>query len=160
MVRYLELDELESEGIRLVHAHWDEIRRGRRYPAKRDVDPAAIKPVLPYVMISEVHRDPLRIRYRLVGTEAAHYAGADFTGKWLDETGWGDDAQAVGKLYAHMLEMGRPIFGVDHFTQLSDGRRMPYEFGMFPLAADGDTVDHCLVVEDYRRLDRHEAHRR
>lgn len=160
MVRYLEPKEMDSETIRIVHAHWDEIRRGRRYPAKRDVDPAAIKGVLPYVMISEVHRDPLRIRYRLVGTEVAHYAGEDFTGKWLDEIGWGDDARVIQGFYAHMLELGGPVFGTDYFTQLSDGQRKPYEFAIFPLSQDGETIDHCLAVEDYRRLDRHEAHRR
>jgi len=160
MARYLESEELDSETIRMVRAHWDEIRRGRRYPTKRDVDPAAIKAALPYLMICEVHRDPLRIRYRLVSTEVAHFAGGDFTGKWLDEVDWGDDARAIRGVYEHMLELGSPVFGTDDFTQLSDGQRKPYEFAIFPLSQDGQTIDHCLAVEDYRRLERHEAHRR
>ena len=160
MVQYLELDELSSETIRMVHGHWNAVRGSRRFPARGDIDPAAIKPALPYVMISEVHRNPLRIRYRLVGTEVVHFSGEDFTGKWLHETDWGSYRLAVEQKYVRMLETGEPTFGIGHLTQASDGKRKPYEWAIFPLAEDGEHVDRCLLVEDYRLLDRHEAQRR
>ena len=160
MVRFLAFDEVSSETIRLVHAYWDRIRGDRHFPAKGDIDPAEIKAALPYVLISEVQREPLRVRYRLVGTEAAHFAGEDFTGKWLHESGWGEDAAAIEQYYVHMFEVGGPAFGIDYFTQVSDGQRRPYEWAIFPLAADGEHVDYCLLVEDYRPLNRLEAPRR
>lgn len=160
MVRYLHLDEVNSAAIRRVHAYWNALRGSRRFPAKRDIDPAALKSVLPYLLISEVHQAPLRVRYRLVGTEVAHFSGEDFTGKWLHETSWGADRHAIEQYYVRMLAIGQPTFGIDHFTQVSDGQRKSYEWGMFPLAEDGEHIDHCLAEEDYCLLDRFEAHRR
>ena len=160
MGRFLLLDEVSSDTIRDVHAYWDRLRAGRRFPAKRDIDPSAIKSALPYVLIAEVQREPLRVRYRLVGTEAAHFAGEDFTGKYLHETGWGEDAEAIALYYVHMFQTGGPVYGVDYFTQVSDRQRKPFEWAILPLAADGETIDHCLLVEDYGPLDRFEAPRR
>jgi hypothetical protein len=160
MGRFLALDEVSFGTIRTVHGYWERIRHGRRFPAKSDVDPAEIKAALPYIMISEIHRDPLRVRYRLVGTEVVHFTGEDFTGKWLHETGWGEYIDAVEQKYVRMFETGGPIFGVDFFTQRTDGKRKPYEWAIFPLAEDGEHVDYCLLVEDYRPLDRLEAPQR
>lgn len=49
------------------------------------------------------------------------------------------------------------MFGIDYFTQVTDRQRKPYEWAIFPLAADGEHIDYCLLVEDYRPLDRLEA---
>jgi hypothetical protein len=157
MGQFRSLDEIESDTIRLVNEYWTRLRGSRRFPAKREIDPADIKHVLPYIMISEIHRDPLRVRYRLVGTEVAHYVGEDFTGKWLHETNWGDYRDSVGEKYLRMFETRGPVFGIDYFVQRTDRQRKPYEWAIFPLAEDGETVDYCLLVEDYRPLNRFEA---
>lgn len=157
MGQFLTFDAVESETIRLVHGYWSGLRGLRRFPAKREIDPAALKPVLPYIMIAEVHRDPLRVRYRLVGTEVVHFMGEDFTGQWLHETAWGDYIGSVEEKYDRVFKIGGPVFGIDYFTQASDRQRKPYEWAIFPLAEDGETVDYCLLVEDYRQLNRFEA---
>jgi hypothetical protein len=158
MAHFLQLSEIRSDKIRQVQEYWDRLRDDRRFPAKRDIEPADIKAVLPYVLISEVHRDPLRVRYRLIGTEIAHYSGEDFTGKWLHETGWGGDyTRSVERKYVRMFETRTPVFGIDYFVQRTDGQRKPYEWAIFPLAEDGETVDFCLLVEDRQPLDRFEA---
>lgn len=95
MGRFLGLDEVRSETIRMVQGYWNRVRGSRRFPAKSDIDPAEIKSALPYILISEVQQNPLRVRYRLVGTESAHFAGEDFTGKWLHETDWGEDVRTI-----------------------------------------------------------------
>ncbi len=160
MGQFLDFADVDSETIRLVHRYWSGLRGTRRYPAKRDIDPAGLKPMLPYIMIAEVHRDPLRVRYRLVGTEVVHFMGEDFTGKWLHETAWGDYVGSVEEKYALVFKIGGPVFGIDYFTQASDHQRKPYEWAIFPLAEDGETVDYCLLVEDYRQLNRFEAPQR
>ncbi len=158
MAHFLALSEIGSDKIRQVQDYWARLRSGRRFPAKRDIEPADIKAVLPYVLISEVHRDPLRVRYRLVGTEITHYAGEDFTGRWLHEMNWGVDyTRSVERKYVRMFETREPVFGVDYFVQRTDGQRKPYEWAIFPLAEDGETVDYCLLVEDRQPLDRFEA---
>lgn len=157
MGQFRTFDQVESETIRMVHDYWDRLRGERRFPAKREIDPGALKPVLPYLMISEVYRDPLRVRYRLVGTEAVHFAGEDFTGKWLHETEWGEYAESIEEKYRRLFDTGAPVFGVDYFVQRSDGKRKPYEWAIFPLASDAGWIDFCLLVEDYQPLNRFEA---
>lgn len=88
--RNVETGPIVTSGrIRELASYWEAKRAGRAMPVKREIDPAEIKSLLPYLMIAELHRgDTLRIRYRLVGTEAARYAEEDYTNLWLDESGW------------------------------------------------------------------------
>jgi hypothetical protein len=160
MGRFLTFDETRSPTIRLVHDHWASVRRGRSFPDKRDIDPAAFKPALPYVMIAELHRDPVRVFYRLVGTAVAHFAGEDFTGKWLHDLDWGQSGADIQQYYVRMLETGEPTFGIDNFIRASDGLSIPFEWAVFPLSSDNRSIDHCLAVEDYRNLDWTEAPQR
>ena len=44
-----------------------------------------IKPLLPHLLVTRYERNPFRVRFVLVGTWLAQYAGADFTGRYLDE---------------------------------------------------------------------------
>lgn len=153
MGRFRTFEEVGSPTIRAVHDHWASARSGHRFPAKRDIDPAAIKSALPYLMIAEMHRDPVRVFYRLVGTAVAHFTGEDFTGKWLHDLDWGQSGAAILQYYVRMLETGEPTFGIDNFIRSSDGLSFPFEWAVFPLSSDHRSIDHCLAVEDYGNLD-------
>ena len=140
MGQFLDFADVDSETIRLVHRYWSGLRGTRRYPAKRDIDPAGLKPMLPYIMIAEVHRDPLRVRYRLVGTEVVHFMGEDFTGKWLHETAWGDYVGSVEEKYALVFKIGGPVFGIDYFTQATSASPMNGPSSPWPRTARLSTI--------------------
>jgi hypothetical protein len=150
MYQLLELDQLQSIDIGCLYAHWDERRRGREFPAKGDIDPAAITSCLPFLSIAEIHTEPLRIRYRLVGTEIVRLRGGDPTWKWMHELGW-DQATVTEFLtqYDTMLRQRGPIFGCDDILWI-DGRPRLYEWALLPLSEDGVTITHCIVIEDLR----------
>lgn len=57
----------------IVYRYWDAQRGGRRMPARRDIDPSAIKIALPYLLILAVEGD--LFRYRLVGTQVVEDFG-------------------------------------------------------------------------------------
>jgi hypothetical protein len=81
-------DELPpcDEQIRRMHEYWRDIRpAGSLMPSRRDFDPAAIPRLLPTIRLYDVHRDPWRFRYRLVGTELVRVLGCDPTGSWYHE---------------------------------------------------------------------------
>ena len=54
-------------------------------PARADIDPCEIKPLLPYLMISDLFSDPLRVRFRLAGTKVCETFGFNVVGRWLEE---------------------------------------------------------------------------
>lgn len=71
--------------LRSVHAYWDGKRRGRRMPARADLDPAEIKLLLPHLVLMDVLRDaspdwPLDFRYRLIGTHVDANMNGRYTG--------------------------------------------------------------------------------
>ena len=57
-------------------------------------------PCLPYLTLAEIHRDPLRLRFRLVGTEIVQLRGGEFTWRWLEELA------LRSELYAFVRRLG------------------------------------------------------
>ncbi len=145
---------IRSAMIAAVEEYWRRIRGEREMPARADLDPVALKSWLPYLSTIELHPNPFRVRYRVVGTEVARFTGEDFTGKWLHETNWGEFAKDANlALYARVLERRAPVFGL---SGLDAGQRPDpaFEWALFPLTADGTTVTHCLSVDDLTSLGR------
>lgn len=141
---------IRSRLVHDLHDYWDAKRAGRPMPCKSDIDPSEIKPLLPYVLLGEFAANPVRLRYRLVGTEVVTVYGVDFTGRWLDELDFGD--QLTGgwpEQYRRVFESRRPIYGAARLLSTS-GMEMHYEFGLFPLSQDGGAPTHCIDVNDYR----------
>jgi len=124
-------------------------RRGDTLPTRADIDPAEIKSLLPYVMIVDIHRDPFRIYYRLVGTAVAHFSGVDFTGTFLDELAF--DICATTDLvnaYRVVCDNKRPGIGMA-FAQLNHQTALDVEYIICPLVGANGEVSQCLVLEDY-----------
>ena len=152
MALSFDIASVASVKVRQLHAHWEQVRGARLMPARADIDPSAIKPLLPYIVIAEVFHDPLRVRYRLVGTSVVEHSRFDFTGKWLHEVDFGEPQDWMA-LYEVFVREKRPLF--DRSEIPFEGNRrppQPYEFCMLPLSADGTTVTGMLSLEDYGAL--------
>ena len=152
MTHSFDLASVTSAKVRQLHAYWEQVRGARPLPARTDIDPSAIKPLLPNIVIADVFHDPLRVRYRLVGTAVAERARFDFTGTWLHEVDFREPKDWIA-LYEIFVREKRPLF--DHSEiPFEDPVRppQPYEFCMLPLSADGTTVTGMLSLEDYGSL--------
>jgi hypothetical protein len=122
-------------------------------PTRAQIDPAAMRPLLPYVLIVDLEsgaQGALRIRYRLVGTEVARFSGLDFTGAYLDELDFDlcttDDLTAA---YRQIHTARRPGLGMA-FAQLADDQVMDVEYLICPLVfAAGGAITQCIALEDY-----------
>jgi len=66
--------------VRQLRDYWESKQRGRAMPARADIDPCEIKPLLPYLMISDLFGDPPRVRFRLAGTKSAKHSGSTSSG--------------------------------------------------------------------------------
>lgn len=121
-----------------------------RLPRRQHVDPIALRTVLPYLVLVDVvrARPNLRFRARLVGSEHVEQAASQFTGKYVEDV---VGVRFLDRVVTNMrlaTKQKRP-----HYDRLP----LPFpqrdflevERICFPLAADGETVDILLIVNDY-----------
>jgi hypothetical protein len=143
-----EKPEFRSPRAAALYRYWHS-RRDGALPLRAEIDPADIKSLLPYLLIVDIHREPFRVYYRLVGTAVAHFSGLDFTGTFLDELAF--ELCATEDLlgaYRSVCEARRPGIGMA-FAQLTHQSALDVEYLICPLAGDDGTVRQCLVLEDY-----------
>ncbi|HJT12711.1 MAG TPA: PAS domain-containing protein [Dongiaceae bacterium] len=146
-VCFLERHEITSKLIAGLQRHWDGVRGTRNMPRREEIDPIELVPWLPYVSIMELHYDPFRVRYRVVGTEVARIIGEDFSNRWLHETDWGEAGIALNRqLYERVAETRAPLFGLSTVTWQGKPDHV-FQWVLFPLG-DGDVVTHCLSLDD------------
>jgi hypothetical protein len=67
------------------YEYWLSIAPPGRLPARQHVLPEELVSLWPWLWMLDVYRDPLRFRYRLVGTEITRSVHREMTGQWLDE---------------------------------------------------------------------------
>ncbi len=143
---------LRSSRCASLLQHWNSLRQSRSFPSWCDIDPVAIKPVLPHLMIVGIEYNPFRAFYRLVGTEIVRFAKFDFTGRYADALSFQDDAEEDWtRFYREVVDARRPGGGMLYWIAGGTLRRW-IEFVICPLSSDGVTIDRCISIEDYEHL--------
>ena len=128
------------------HDYWRGLAPLGRLPGRRDLWPGDMVAFLSHVWLLDVTRDPLRFRYRLIGTAEVRVLGADLTGRWLDEIHsetWDDPA--VRDRLRFTAETGRPTWARSPVLWGPDRRHQIIENCLLPLAADGASVNMILA---------------
>jgi hypothetical protein len=135
---------------RALLTYWLKIHPPGALPGRQHFDPAAILPLLPNIVLVEVHRDPLRFRYRVLGSRIDAANGKKLTGLWLDEA-YVSHANAAGTLreYVQVVETGRPAWRRGEPNVVPEPSCRIIEVLRLPLAADGKTVDMVLGLTLY-----------
>ncbi|MET1026954.1 MAG: PAS domain-containing protein [Dongiaceae bacterium] len=132
--------------------YWNGLRAGRPMPSRADIDPVAIKPLLSHIMLVDLSYNPVRARYRLVGTEIVRSAHFDFTGLYADEIQFeSNDGTDWNGCYRRVAEGRVPGFGISHWMIAGETQRW-IEFLICPLSSDGVTIDKCISIEDHEPL--------
>ena len=136
--------EIEAEELRRLYAYWLSRRAGRRYPARRNIDPLDFRYLMGRIVLIDVLRAPLRFRIRLQGVEVVKYFRRDLTGKTFEDI-------ARPELRAFMLHRAKELVeaGEPHFARrelVKDDRALRFEVAVLPLADDGFTIDMVLLA--------------
>ena len=142
-----DLSFLESchPDVRVVYDLWAGKRGDRALPARGDLDPVEIPPhLLPGILLIDVNRDPLRFRYRLVGTRDVQRRGNDPTGLDVTEGHYGPSPQRALETYGYVAGQAKPLYRSDSITD-GHGITRAEERLFLPLGADGATVDMILA---------------
>ena len=130
--------------VRHVYEYWLSIRPPTGLPGRQHVDPCAIPSALPHLFMVDVSRDPLRFRYRLVGTAYAVLMGRDVTGAYYDEVHPGFTGE-IRRQYTDAVEHRRPAYRKGRAMYVTEERRWPIiERVIAPLARNGIDVDMIL----------------
>jgi hypothetical protein len=141
---------LESPALRSGYEYWQNKRNGRRFPAREDIRPREIAPLLRYVSLIKVEGDDFV--YRIVGDTIVMSYGVPLQNRRLsdlvyEEPGFGAfvipllrQVADSGEPLARRGKVGRDVIRVN-FTHC--------ENLLLPLGPDDATVDHVLTFSSY-----------
>jgi hypothetical protein len=146
------IEQNRSPMVQAMHAWWTGHCGASGVPDRRDLDPAALRSLLPNLFIAEIEPSPFRVRYRLVGTKAVRVIGFDITGRYLDELLSAEPEVPWIDHYRTAYESRVPLLGSVTVAATSGGT-FTYEFGLFPLTHGGAEVAQVAAVEDYFDFD-------
>jgi hypothetical protein len=136
--------------LQRFYAYWDERRRGRPFPARRDLDPADFAYILGYLTLIEVRHDPPGFRFRLHGSELVRHGGYDMTGKGIEDLPGEENKLALLARLNSLLETRRPQFV--QVRREVDGRMIRHDALWLPLSDDGCTINmlvRAIVYQDH-----------
>ncbi len=132
-------EQPESATLARFYRYYLDKRGGRRFPARRDLDPVDCPYALGDITLIDVDYDPLRFRFRLDGTRHVERFGFDLTGHSLDEFPYPEMRQTIFESYKEVVEGRRPH---RYYRDLeSDGRWFRYEALILPLSEDGARIN-------------------
>lgn len=133
--------------------YWDTKRGDRLMPARADLDPIEMKPILPHVVLMDVLRDakpgwPLDFRYRLMGSTVDTHMSRPFTGLHMSELKHQQPDSQMWQNFSAVATERVPRFN-----------RVPYvgphrDFLsvidlVMPLSSDGETVNMLMSIVDF-----------
>jgi hypothetical protein len=133
-----------------IYRYWAGKRGERSMPARRDIDPVEMAPVLlPGICIVDVVPDARRYVYRLVGTNDVEVRGYDPTGKSVAEAFFGHSAGETIQLYDRVVDNRAPVLDTTSFRS-PDTSFATDETLYLPLSDDAATVNKVLVFSQSR----------
>lgn len=99
---------MKHKNSHLLVGYWSRLRRGRSVPEQSDIDPRAIKRLLPYVFILDCE-NPVRPTYRLAGTSLCErfgyeLKGTSFLAHWEAQSGL-----SLASLLSQARKAGQPL---------------------------------------------------
>ncbi len=133
-----------SPGVHALHGYWLRLRGTRRFPARAEIDLAAIAQLAPGLILLEVFYDPLDFEYRIIGDDIASRLG-NVKGRRVRHAALVNVGASAYANYCAVVESGRPQFleGLAA-TAFPDERPRWLSRVHCPLSADGQRIDHII----------------
>lgn len=138
----------DSAAINGIRTMWETLRQGERLPARRDVGMDQLAPWLGIVSLVEVHSDPRRFKWRLIGSEITRRMGRDATGRWFDELYEPGVLEGYERNYSLAVDAKVPMqFRGD--LEFVGKEFLQFKAIHLPLASNGVDVDMLLLLLDF-----------
>lgn len=143
MSQSVETLAIKHPRLKTLHTFWDLTRGSRRYPARADFAFKDLRQWLGHIALLDVFRKPLRFRVRLLGTHLVDYAGADYTGRWLDECVAPEAVAEMLEPFIACIESGAPVFRHSRYIN-PRATKSVLERLLLPCSSDQKTIDIIL----------------
>jgi hypothetical protein len=142
------LDRLDSAvispSVRQGFNYWRGLLRGRRFPARHELDPTVMPGQLHRITLVDIARDPLRFSTRLLGQYHRDRQGIP-TGSDFSTVGAAQGRERILARLRLCVEEGRPIRGTYRYAPLdAPSRPIWAEVVSCPLSDDGRLVNHIV----------------
>ncbi|GAB2178944.1 PAS domain-containing protein [Dongia sp. agr-C8] len=141
-----------NPATRILLDWWHAKRGARAMPARADLDPLELKPILPQLLLVDVAAAPEPQRYvftcRLAGTEVDSRFGVNLTGTTLDQAPFGEARAAIRQEYETAVTEQRPVF-CSHSVVVSGNRYVEYDRLVVPLSGKDNAVTALAVAIDF-----------
>jgi hypothetical protein len=133
--------------IRALHDYWRGIHPASGLPGRQHFNPADIPRLLANVWLVDVHTDPYRFKYRVLGSALIEAGTPVRTGKFLDEAIPEPDKRArMESFFIQAIESRAPNWRRGEPTIYHNRFIAELEVIALPLARDGTTVDQLLCA--------------
>ena len=122
---------------------WQAKLRGRVMPARADLTPFDLKAHLGNLILTDVEPEPLRFRYRLIGTNITRIVKRDATGHYYEDIYSGRLRESVLANNSWVVRERAPL---RIFSRTGHERNdiYTYEGVLMPLSQDGEHVNMVL----------------
>lgn len=146
--------QARMSSTRMLYRYWRETHRDGVPQKRTEIDPAALRDILPFVLLGDIEPEPFRVLFRLIGTGVADFSRQDFSGQYLDELSYdARDSINWSDCYRFLHVHRTPVIGINEL-HFGDGRLASYEFALFPLARADDPAGSFIAIEAYDDFDR------
>lgn len=147
--RPLQPGEARNPRIGELVDYWASKLGGRKMPSRKDIDPAEIVPLLPFVALVDVIPDvPVEKRYRvrLFGTQLVEYHQKDWTGKLIFDVTSAEAAQRIVQAGEFCVNHHRPWLSSGKLYWASHKSSKQFEIVIVPLSPDDAVVNMLLAL--------------
>ncbi len=141
------IDDFPNPILKDIYQYWLDMKGARDMPCRRDLHPADIVRLLPYVCLIDVKHDVKRYKMRLIGTETVKALGKEITGKYLDEIP--EIEQHLKNRYEWIVRERRPYLVSDKLRWSQKSFLNFCSIGL-PLSEKGQDVDIIMYGSYYQ----------
>ncbi len=142
---------MAPDDVAALARHWQGLSGAHKYPSRRAINPAELRPFLGYLCILDVINGPTDFVHRLFGSHLVKYLQRDLTGKSVLELPSPALGQSLFKQLEETIEAGTPMYFRTEVTSYdSPARKFGTSRLLLPLSDDGATIDQLLT---YTRFD-------
>jgi len=129
--------------------YWRSIRQADAFPAKGDIDPAAMSDIWGYCVILKIEGNEADPLVDFCGDEIKKLCGEDVTGKTISATPPKSLVANGLNLFTRAMAKRVPITYGDEFEG-DKGVKVLFRSAILPLSEDGTTIDHFLCATNCR----------
>jgi hypothetical protein len=143
-----------NDKLAALERHWRAMHPPAGLPGRQHFDPIDVPSLLPWILLVDVAREPLRFRYRVIGTAHVDTLGYNPTGRWFDEAHPDFHQTTVCREFTEVATRGEPTYYRGPLTFVATKGFLEIERLVLPLARNGRIVDMLLAIVVHQPVQR------